>query len=105
MSTSTVADTLPTTPETPVHPDDLNRPRCDSLEVPEPQTRCLAQGAGSWRVGLGSRPRDVVLCEDHRLSLEEQVRGPLEPWVPFHPPHVQARTAYMLERMAAGAFG
>ena len=92
-----------TTSETPiVEPDDLNRPRCDSLEH---ETRCRAQGSGVWRIGPEARPRDVVLCEEHRLDLEEQMHGPLEPWQPFIPDATQARIAYMLERVGAGAFG
>ena len=90
-----------TTSETPIiHPDDLNRPRCDMGRGPD---RCVAQGSGEWTPS-GS-PRAYTLCEPHRLELEEQLHRDLESWVPFHPSHVQARTAAMLERMAVGYYG
>lgn len=95
-----------TTSETPiVHPDDLNRPRCDLLTGGDPD-RCLAQGSGEWVIGSTSPRKRIVLCEDHRLSLEEQMRShPLEDWVPFLPSETRVRIAYMLERVAAGVFG
>lgn len=90
-----------TTSEPPiVHPDDLNRPRCDRGRGPD---RCRAQGSGSF--AAPGRDRRIVLCEEHRLELEEQLGRELVDWQPDHPSHVQARTAAMLERMAVGYYG
>lgn len=80
-------------------PDDVNAPRCEAMML---GGRCRSQGAGEWT--LGQTERRVVLCDDHRLSFEEQMRRPLD-WHPFIPDDVRERIADRVRRMAARYFG
>lgn len=86
-----------------VSPEAVNEPRCDHLDADK---RCRNQGAGRWVVSASYPRRVFVLCEAHKLDLEEQgarISGPA--WEPLIPNPVQAVIIDRLARMATGYYG
>lgn len=77
-----------------------NEPRCDLMSRPD-GGRCRAQAAGLWRV---DETREVKLCEDDRLAVEESLQRAIE-WRDLIDVGTRARTASRLLRMQAGYFG
>ena len=82
----------------------MNEPRCESMSRPD-GGQCRNQAAGHWPI-QGTK-RVIPLCDDCRLSLDEQGKGRtiVEPWEPLHPDPVQSAIARRLELMRQGAFG